>query len=237
MLMISDDERVRETLRPYLIRDHLLVEERRSEQINRNLLAQTSAYSLVLVDPQSDVAGWNICSQIRKYSEVPLIFISDETLEEHVVKAFELGADDVVRKPFSPRELDLRIQSLLRRSRRVPFEVNSRQILEFGDLKMDLDARTVVIHQTKVQLTPKEFDLIAYLAQHPKKVCARHELLHLVWHRDKYVSIRTVDTHVKRIRQKFYDISPKVADYLKTVWRIGYKFDPNPEVSNRLSDF
>ena len=154
--------------------------------------------------------------------------MSAQADEQSRVEGFELGADDYVIKPFSPRELMLRINAILQRTKRSVFytpELYTKDVLVFPGLIIDVNSHKVIVEDTEVLLTPKEFDLLLFLAKSPDKAFRRNEILRAVWDYDFYSDLRTVDTHIKRVRKKFDKISPKVSKMIVTVWGIGYKFD------------
>jgi two-component system response regulator ResD len=148
--------------------------------------------------------------------------------EGNRVHGFELGADDYVVKPFSPRELIMRVKALLRRTGSVTLEAAQTMlghVLSFPGLSINVEARRVVVEEHEVTLTPKEFDLLLYLAQRPEKVFSREELLRDVWNYQFFGDQRTVDTHVKRLREKLGRVSERVPQHIHTVWGVGYKFE------------
>ena len=184
---------------------------------------------LVILDlmlPQID--GLEVCREIRKTSNVPIIMVTAKDSEIDKVLGLELGADDYVIKPFSPRELMLRINAILQRTKRSVFytpELYTKDVLVFPGLIIDVNSHKVIVEDSEVLLTPKEFDLLLFLAKSPDKAFKRNEILRAVWDYDFYSDLRTVDTHIKRVRKKFDKISPIVAQMIVTVWGIGYKFD------------
>ena len=159
---------------------------------------------------------------IRAEIEFSVKFNGSSDPTEHI------GADDYVVKPFSPRELMLRINAILQRTKRSVFytpELYAKDVLVFPGLIIDVNSHKVIVDDTEVLLTPKEFDLLLFLAKSPDKAFKRNEILRAVWDYDFYSDLRTVDTHIKRVRKKFDKISPIVAQMIVTVWGIGYKFD------------
>ena len=186
-------------------------------------------YSCVLLDVHLPILnGKSILSELRKTKATPVIIMSAQADEQSRVEGFELGADDYVIKPFSPRELMLRINAILQRTKRSVFytpELYTKDVLVFPGLIIDVNSHKVIVEDTEVLLTPKEFDLLLFLAKSPDKAFRRNEILRAVWDYDFYSDLRTVDTHIKRVRKKFDKISPKVSKMIVTVWGIGYKFD------------
>ena len=150
--------------------------------------------------------------------------------ENNRVEGFEVGADDYIVKPFSPREVVLRVKAILRRSSETTFieaDASTKDVIVYDHLVIDNDAHRVLADDVKVNLTPKEYELLLFLARSPDKVFDREELLREVWHYDFYGDLRTVDTHVKRLREKLNKVSPEASDMIHTVWGIGYKFEVN----------
>lgn len=175
---------------------------------------------LIILDimlPKKD--GWKVCKEIRPQNNIPIIMLSAKTEEENRISGLQLGADDYVTKPFSPKEVVLRARSILRR---VEKETSSKNIIEYPHLKVDKSSRGVEVDQQKIDLTPKEFDLLWIFVNNPKIVFTRHELLNKVWSYDYFGDIRTVDTHIKSLRKKLGD---PIDEFIKTVWGVGYKFE------------
>ncbi|KUO95929.1 two-component system response regulator [Ferroacidibacillus organovorans] len=186
-------------------------------------------YALIILDlmlPGMD--GRDVCSEIRQYKDTPIIMLTAAGDESNRVHGFELGADDYVVKPFSPRELMMRVKALLRRTGGHPVEssaTSAGHLLTFPGLVINIDARKVLVENQEIQLTPKEFELLLYLAQRPEKVFSREELLKDVWNYQFFGDQRTVDTHVKRLREKLGRASERVPQHIHTVWGVGYKFE------------
>lgn len=183
-------------------------------------MIEKAEYNLIILDLMLPVVdGWTVCKEIRKKYDIPIIMLTARGEEFDKVLGFELGADDYVVKPFSPRELVARVKALLRRfGPREP-----RQVLEFEGLVIDPESRKVVVDGKEVALTPKEFDLLYFLAKNKEKVFTREKLLEEVWGYDFFGSLRTVDTHIKQLREKLG--RSKASSYIVTVWGVGYKFE------------
>ena len=206
VLVIDDEERIRKLLIMYLEKEGYIVDEASNGQDGLERLKYMD-YSCVLLDVHLPILnGKSILAELRKTKATPVIIMSAQADEQSRVEGFELGADDYVIKPFSPRELMLRINAILQRTKRSVFY-------------------TPELYTKEVLLTPKEFDLLLFLAKSPDKAFRRNEILRAVWDYDFYSDLRTVDTHIKRVRKKFDKISPKVSKMIVTVWGIGYKFD------------
>jgi len=166
--------------------------------------------------------GFDVLTQLRKKTDVPVILLTARTDEVDRVLGLELGADDYVVKPFSPRELAARVRSVLRRARPLP----SHRGLDFGRIAIDGATREVTKDDQVIELTPKEFDLLAFLAGSPRQVFSRSQLLEHVWDSSSdYQDPSTVTVHVRRLRRKLED-DPEQPAWLQTVWGVGYRFEP-----------
>ncbi len=227
VLIVDDEERIRRLVRMYLERNAFDVEEAEdgAEALSKAL---NTDYALIILDlmlPGMD--GRDVCAEIRQYKDTPIIMLTASGDESNRVHGFELGADDYVVKPFSPRELIMRVKALLRRSGVGAEDKQAAvgHILTFPGLVINVDSRKVVVEEQEVLLTPKEFELLLYLAQRPEKVFSREELLRDVWNYQFFGDQRTVDTHVKRLREKLGRASNRVPHHIHTVWGVGYKFE------------
>jgi len=213
---------MRDLLSLYLVREGYKVVEAGDGQA---ALAKFSReeFSLVLLDVMlPGLDGWAVCQQIRQKSDVPIIMLTARGEEIDRVTGFELGVDDYVVKPFSPRELIMRIKALLKRT--CPLIAKREGELKFPGLTINHPSRRVEAAGTEVALTPKEYDLLHFLAQQKGRVFTREQLLERVWGYDFYGDLRTVDTHIKNLRDKLNQAG-QGAEYLVTVWGVGYKFE------------
>ena len=180
-------------------------------------------YDIVLLDvmlPKID--GFEVCKAVRDFSNVPIIMLTAKDTDMDKILGLEYGADDYITKPFNILEVKARIKATLRRSKRAVSDNNSNQIVK-GDLKLDIDARRVLIKDTEVNLTAKEFDLLELLVNNPNKVYSREQLLSIVWGYEYPGDVRTVDVHVRRLREKIEE-NPKEPKYVNTKWGVGYYF-------------
>ena len=222
VLVVDDEPMVREVVTAYLERDGYHVTTAADGQAALEAL-ETTHPDLVVLDvmlPKLD--GFDVLTQLRKRTDVPVILLTARTEEVDRVLGLELGADDYVVKPFSPRELAARVRSVLRRARPLP----SHRNLEFGRLVIDGATREVTKDGVAVELTPKEFDLIAFLADSPRQVFSRSQLLEHVWDSSAdYQDPSTVTVHIRRLRRKLED-DPEQPEWLETVWGVGYRFEP-----------
>ncbi|TCP59512.1 two-component system response regulator ResD [Tumebacillus sp. BK434] len=229
ILVVDDEERIRRLVRMYLERNAFDVEEAEDgqEALDKALENQYDLIVLDLMLPGMD--GRDVCAALRQQNnEVPIIMLTAAGDEMSRIHGFELGADDYVVKPFSPRELVMRVKALLKRAiqttdKEAPASVSS--VLTFQTLTINMDSRRVLCDGEEVSLTPKEYELLCYLAQRPEKVFSREELLRDVWNYQFYGDQRTVDTHIKRLREKLGKASEQAATMIVTVWGVGYKFE------------
>ncbi|MBH8582272.1 response regulator transcription factor [Thermoactinomyces sp. CICC 10735] len=228
ILVVDDEDRIRRLLRMYLEREGYLIEE--AEDGEKALqMALDKNYDLILLDlmlPGMD--GLDVCAKLRKKKATPVIMLTARGEEANRVEGFESGTDDYVVKPFSPRELVHRVKAVLRRASATAFlttNIETHNVIVFPELTIDHDAHEVKAGGKKIQLTPKEYELLYYLAKSPDKVFTREQLLRDVWHYEFFGDLRTVDTHVKRLREKLNRASTKAAKMITTVWGVGYKLE------------
>lgn len=221
ILVVEDEESVRELVRMYLENEGFRVETASDgeEALNK---VKANTPDLIILDimlPKFD--GWTVCREVKKTSNVPIIMLSARTEEFDRVLGLELGADDYIPKPFSPREMVARVRAVLRRTSASP-EATGR-VITYRGLTIDRDANRVVIRDKEVAMTPREFELLWFLACHPGRVYSREQLLEEVWGYEYLGDGRTVDTHIKRLREKLH--ADGEVTYIKTVWGRGYKFE------------
>ncbi|GIX07196.1 MAG: DNA-binding response regulator [Candidatus Poribacteria bacterium] len=179
---------------------------------------------LILLDvmmPKMD--GFTVCRRIRKDSNVPIIMLTARGEDVDKIVGLELGADDYIPKPFNPREVVARIRAVLRRSYATPQEEGEAEVIQFHDIRLDPLRREVTVRGRPVNLTVKEFDLLHFLMKHPGRVFSRPQLLDHVWGADTFVGSRTVDVHIRRLREQI-EPEPSSPRYILTVWGVGYKF-------------
>ena len=188
-------------------------------------LATRTSVDLAILDVMlPDLDGFEICRQIRQtpvLSATPIIFLTAKTEEADRVKGLELGGDDYVTKPFSPRELVARVRSVLRGLRQAPL---TSEVLRLGDLEIDISSMTVQIKGRNVLTTVREFRLLEYLATHRGRVLTRDQLLDAVWKETPFVTPRSIDVYIRRLREKI-ELDPRHPQYLKTLRGIGYRFE------------
>ena len=228
ILVVDDEERIRRLLRMYLEKEGYAIQEAEDGE-NALSLALDQDFDLILLDvmlPGMD--GIEVCQRIRQVKATPILMLTAKGEEANRVQGFEVGADDYVVKPFSPREIIYRVKAILRRSSVTAYlskdQVASNNIV-FPHLVIEHDAHRVTAGGQEVSLTPKEYELLHYLASSPDKVFSRETLLKDVWNYEFFGDLRTVDTHVKRLREKLNKASPEAAAMITTVWGVGYKLE------------
>ncbi|GGC86987.1 DNA-binding response regulator [Thalassobacillus devorans] len=228
VLVVDDEERIRRLIRMYLERENFEVEEAEDgdEALTKSL---NNDYDVILLDimmPGKD--GIEVCKDLREKKATPVLMLTAKGEESNRVQGFEVGADDYIVKPFSPREVVLRVKAILRRSSSTKFlqtDTSANNVLVFPHLTIDNDAHRVTADGKEVTLTPKEYELLHFLAKAPDKVYEREHLLKEVWQYEFFGDLRTVDTHVKRLREKLSKVSKDAAKMIVTVWGVGYKFE------------
>ena len=222
ILLVDDDPNIRQLVNLYLEKEGFEVEmaDRGDTAVEK---FKTFAPNLILLDlmlPGMD--GWQVCREVRKTSNVPIIMLTakDETFDK--VLGLELGADDYMVKPFDTKELVARIKAVLRRFQNA--DAPASKELSFPGLTINIGQYTVTYMGKKLEMPPKELELLYFLASHPGMVFTREQLLEQVWGYDYFGDSRTVDVHVKRLREKLTD-GEKMGWQIKTVWGVGYKFE------------
>ena len=187
-------------------------------------LAKENIYDILLLDvmlPKYD--GFEVCRQIREYSDVPIIMLTAKGDDMDKILGLEYGADDYITKPFNILEVKARIKAILRRTGRKKTERENDKIIVKGEMKIDCESRRVVIGEQETNLTAKEFDLLELLAMNPNKVYSRENLLNIVWGYEYPGDARTVDVHIRRLREKI-ETNPSDPKYVYTKWGVGYYF-------------
>ena len=220
VLVVEDDSNIAELLRLYLEKDgfDVFLAADGGEGIRR---AQELQPDLILLDIMLPVVdGWVVCSEVRKTSNVPIIMLTAKGETFDKISGLEMGADDYVTKPFEVKELMARIHAVMRRSE-IPDDTKKK--LVFDKLVINLDSYELLVDGKKVDTPPKELELLYHLAATPNRVYTRNQLLDEVWGFDYFGDSRTVDVHIKRLREKIENVSDQWE--LKTVWGVGYKFE------------
>ena len=188
--------------------------------------ARNNQYDMILLDVMlPELNGFEVCQQIRDFSDVPIIMLTAKGDDMDKILGLEYGADDYITKPFNILEVKARIKAIMRRvnSRRQKAAEPAANVLVSGDMRIDMDSRRVFIENKEVNLTAKEFDLLELLIMNPNKVYNREKLLNLVWGYDYPGDVRTVDVHVRRLREKI-EKNPSEPKYIHTKWGVGYFF-------------
>ena len=187
-------------------------------------LAAENTYDIILLDvmlPKHD--GFEVCRQIREYSDVPIIMLTAKGEDMDKILGLEYGADDYITKPFNILEVKARIKAIIRRTGKKREQKEDRNVVVKGEMRIDCESRRVVIGEKEINLTAKEFDLLKLLATHPNKVYSRENLLNLVWGYEYPGDVRTVDVHIRRLREKI-ETHPSDPKYVYTKWGVGYYF-------------
>jgi DNA-binding response OmpR family regulator len=222
VLVVDDEPIVREVVVRYLEREGYAILEADDGDRARELLEQQDPDLVVLDVMLPGTDGLELCRWIRARSELPVILLTARGEEADRIVGLELGADDYVTKPFSPRELAARVRTVLRRAR--PTEAVGER-LSFGDVVLDASTRDVRKNGSELKLTAKEFDLLWFLAGHPRRVFSRDQLMSRVWGYEAALDTGTVTVHVRRLREKIED-EPSRPRHLQTVWGVGYRLVP-----------
>ncbi|HJE92501.1 response regulator transcription factor [Anaerotignum lactatifermentans] len=225
ILVVDDDQHIAELISLYLMKDGYDTQE---VYDGKKALEAVTTYEpdLILLDlmlPGMD--GYQVCAEVRKTSKVPIIMLTAKGETFDKVLGLELGADDYIVKPFDPKELVARVKAVLRRyeAGSAKEEKDDGQVLRYPDLEINLSNYTVMYHGKNVDFPPKEFELLHFLASNPKRVFTREQLLDRIWGYEYAGDTRTVDVHVKRIREK---LNQDDEWGIRTVWSVGYKFGP-----------
>ena len=217
ILIIDDDQQICKILRDYFNHENFEVFEAHDGKEGLRKINELAPDVIILDLMLPEKNGLDICRELKPNNEIPIIILSAKNRENDRIKGLELGADDYVTKPFSPKEVVLRTKNVLRRMTKN----QDQEKLKFPNLVINKNQRLVKVKGEEIAFAPKEFDLLWQMASSPKTVFSREKLLELVWEYDYYGGIRTVDTHIKAVRNK---LGAEVGEYIQTVWGIGYKF-------------
>lgn len=221
ILIVDDEERIREMIKDYIGQEGYEVVEA-SDGVEALERFKGGPFDLIILDvmmPRMD--GWSVCREIRRTSRVPVIMLTARGEEYDKLFGFDLGVDDYIVKPFSPKELLARMKAIIRRAAAPYRDGEGENRVVRGGVTVDLDSRNVYVDGASVSLTPKEYELLSFLVRHPNRVFSRDRLLTDVWGYDFTGDDRTVDTHVKMLRET---LGP-YRHYIVTVWGTGYKFE------------
>lgn len=223
VLVVDDEWNMRNLLRIYLTKQGFDVKEA-SNGKEALAWAEKESFDIILLDlMMPDMDGWQVCRKIRESSMTPMLMLTARTETKDKVQGLGLGADDYLTKPFDPEELVARVFALIRRSTLTQTQVVVETKIEAPEMIIYPEGRQVHIHETQVELTPKEFDLLVSLAEHQQRAFSREALVETLWGHDYMGESRVVDTHIKNIREKVQRAGLSY-NPIQTVWGVGYKF-------------
>ncbi len=218
ILVVDDESRMRKLVRDFLVKSNYEVVEAEDGAAALDIFFESNDIDLVILDvmmPKMD--GWQVCREIRAYSKVPIIMLTAKADERDELQGFEMGVDEYISKPFSPKILVARVEAILRRTS----QVTADRLLEVGGIRVDKAAHSVTVDGQAVELSYKEFELLSYFMENKGIALSREKILNSVWNYDYFGDARTIDTHVKKLRSKM----GKKGDLIKTIWGMGYKFE------------
>ena len=221
ILVVDDEARMRKLVKDFLVKDGFEVLEAANGEEAVDIFFDEKNIELIILDvmmPKLD--GWGVCREIRQYSKVPIIMLTAKSAEKDELLGFELGVDEYISKPFSPKILVARVEAILRRTNAL-----DDQSIEVGGIKIDKSAHEVYVDGKKLELSFKEFELLTYFVENKGIALSREKILNNVWNYDYYGDARTIDTHVKKLRSKM----GSKGDCIKTIWGMGYKFTVEEE--------
>ena len=218
ILVVDDESRMRKLVKDFLTRAGYQVLEAGDGMEAMDLFYEDKDIALIILDvmmPKMD--GWQVCREVREHSKVPIIMLTARSEERDELQGFELGVDEYISKPFSPKILVARVGAILRRIN----GTDMSDILDAGGIKIDKAAHSVMIDDKPIDLSYKEFELLTYFVENQGIALSREKILNNVWNYDYFGDARTIDTHVKKLRSKLGD----KGEYIKTIWGMGYKFE------------
>ncbi len=218
ILVVDDESRMRKLVKDFLTRAGYQVLEAGDGMEAMDLFYEDKDIALIILDvmmPKMD--GWQVCREVREHSKVPIIMLTARSEERDELQGFELGVDEYISKPFSPKILVARVGAILRRIN----GTDMSDILDAGGIKIDKAAHSVMIDDKTIDLSYKEFELLTYFVENQGIALSREKILNNVWNYDYFGDARTIDTHVKKLRSKLGD----KGEYIKTIWGMGYKFE------------
>ena len=218
ILIVDDEARMRKLVKDFLVKQDYEVIEAEDGEKALEIFVSTKNISLVILDvmmPRLD--GWETCKEIRKLSKVPVIMLTAKSTESDELLGFNLGVDEYITKPFSPKILVARVDAILRRTS----NISKDAIITAGDLTINKEAHIVSVGDVTIDLSYKEFELLTYFVENAGIALSREKILNNVWNYDYFGDARTIDTHVKKLRSKMGECG----SYIKTIWGMGYKFE------------
>ena len=219
ILVVDDERRMRKLVRDFLVKQDFDVLEAGDGEEALDIFYEEKNIALIILDVMMPkMNGWEVCREIRETSKVPIIVLTAKGEESDELMGFELGVDEYISKPFSPKILVARVEAILRRTS----QFSTDGILEVGGIRLDKTAHTVTIdNEEVVEMSFKEFELLAYFMENEGIALSREKILNHVWNYDYFGDARTIDTHVKKLRSKLGE----KGEYIKTIWGMGYKFE------------
>jgi DNA-binding response OmpR family regulator len=218
ILVVDDESRMRKLVKDFLVRKNYEVLEAGDGVEAVDIFLENKDISLIILDvmmPRMD--GWEVCEEIRSYSQVPIIMLTAKSDERDELQGFELGVDEYISKPFSPKILVARVEAILRRSG----SLVDNESINIGGIEIDKVAHIVKVDGKNIDLSFKEFELLTYFMENRGIALSREKILNNVWNYDYFGDARTIDTHVKKLRSKMGE----KGEYIKTIWGMGYKFE------------
>lgn len=218
ILVVDDEARMRKLVKDFLVKSNYDVIEAEDGSQALDIFFEQKDIALIILDvmmPKMD--GWEVCREVRQYSKVPIIMLTAKSDERDELQGFQLGVDEYISKPFSPKILVARVEAILRRTN----QLDEEEILEAGGIVLNRSAHSVAIDGNDVELSYKEFELLAYFLENRGIALSREKILNNVWNYDYFGDARTIDTHVKKLRSKMGE----KGDLIKTIWGMGYKFE------------
>ncbi len=218
ILIVDDESRMRKLVKDFLEREGFRVLEAGDGEEAMELFYRDKDIALLILDvmmPKMD--GWQVCREVRQSSRVPIIMLTARGEEQDELQGFELGVDEYISKPFSPKILVARVEAILRRTR----TFDAAEVSDAGGIAIDKTAHRVQVDGRDIELSYKEFELLSYFVENQGIALSREKILNSVWNYDYFGDARTIDTHVKKLRSKLGD----KGNYIKTIWGMGYKFE------------
>lgn len=218
ILVVDDEARMRKLVKDFLTRENYIVKEAADGEEAIDIFFEDNDIDLIILDvmmPKMD--GWEVCKEIRQFSKVPIIMLTAKGEESDELLGFDLGVDEYISKPFSPKILVARVNAILRRTG----NVDENETMTAGDIEVNQAAHTVTVKGEPIELSFKEFELLEYFIKNKGIALSRENILNNVWNYDYFGDARTIDTHVKKLRAKLGD----AGDYIQTIWGMGYKFE------------
>lgn len=218
ILVVDDEPRMRKLVKDFLVKsDYEVIEASDGSQAVDIFFAQNDI-SLIILDVMMPIMdGWAVCREIRQYSKVPIILLTAKSDEKDELQGFQLGVDEYISKPFSPKILVARVEAILRRTN----QFTGDEIMEAGGIEINKAAHSVIIDGQIISLSYKEFELLTYFMENKGIALSREKILNSVWNYDYFGDARTIDTHVKKLRSKMGE----KGELIKTIWGMGYKFE------------